>query len=167
MLNDFIARTSDWFIDFQDSACKSIVKKAAVHALVNKDLHDPAEVRALFCWLLCKTHDMGLFLLFLLLQLTTKTMERWKNIIWEVEPQRNFKVMNTLRYHSLVQLPSKAVLLFLQLLISFPTLPHPLSQHRCVCSFYSALLCLCNWEIIPFLLSCFLARSVCQSYFTL
>lgn len=34
---------------FQDSACKSIVKKAAVHALVNKDLHDLAEVRALFC----------------------------------------------------------------------------------------------------------------------
>lgn len=43
--------------------------------------------------------------------------------------------MNTLSYHSLVQLPSKAILLFLQLLISFPTLPHPLCWHRCMCSF--------------------------------
>lgn len=135
---------------FQDSACKSIVKKAAVHALVNKDLHDLAEVRALFCWVLCKTHDTGLFLLFLLLELTTKTMDKQKNITWGVEPQGNVKVMNILRYHSLVQLPSKAMLLFLQLLISFPTLPHPLCRHRRMCSFHHVLLCQCNWKNIPF-----------------
>jgi len=81
---------------------------------------------------------MGLFLLFLLLELTTKTMDREKNITfcrWGVEPQRNFKVVDALSYHSLVQLPSKAILLFLQLLISLPTLSHPWCWHRCMCGF--------------------------------
>lgn len=122
---------------FQHCACRNerIVKKAAVCAPVYKDLYDPAEVRALF-WVLCKIHDMALFLLFLLLELTTKTMDRRKNITFcrrGVEPQRLFKVMNTLSYHSLVQLPSKAILLFLKLLISSFALPHPLYWHSCVC----------------------------------
>lgn len=43
-----------------------------------------------------------------------------------VELLRNVKVMNNFSYHNSVQLPNKAILLFLQLLISFPTLPHPL-----------------------------------------